>query len=58
MNANHYGSGRSRGSAGSGSFLALGQPVFGSDIDPGYFVYSENYECRRGLRVKACLALV
>jgi hypothetical protein len=38
--------------------LALGQPVFGSGIDPGYFVYSENYECRRGLRVKACLALV
>ena len=58
MNANLNGSGRSRRGADSSFFLALIHPIFGSRVDPGCFVYSKNYECSRGLTVKAGIALV
>ena len=58
MNAHFNGSGRSRRVANPDSFLALIHTIFGSCVDPGYFVYGKNYECGRRLTVKAGIALV
>jgi hypothetical protein len=58
MNANLNGSGRSCGGAGSNSFLALIHYIFGSSVDPGYFIYGNNRESRRGLTLKVYIALV
>ena len=57
MNTDFNGSGRSREWTDSNPFLALIHHIFGSSVDPGCFIYSKNYECRRGLTVKACIAL-
>jgi hypothetical protein len=58
MNANLNGSGRSCGGADSNSFLALIHYIFGSSVNPGYFIYGNNRESRRGLTLKVHIALV
>jgi hypothetical protein len=57
MNANLNGSGRSCGGNDSNSFLALIHYTFGSSVDPGYFIYGNNRESRRGLTLKVYIAL-
>jgi hypothetical protein len=58
MTAHLNGSGRSRRGIDTNSFLALNHAIFGSNVDPWYYVYSNSYESRGGLKLKVLIVLV